>query len=105
MTSRRSVIVPLMLDARDKDSSLRCLAEKTQLLHPGQYVKVTKHLPLALQLDFMAIGDKQGIQIKKKLEKVTVTQGSWGDPKKVRGQSVCNCCVQGFFLSVFCRDI
>ena len=76
------------VDFVDGESTMRCLAEKTQLLHPGQYVKVSKHLPQALQLDFMAIGDKQGNEIKRKLERVLVTEGSWGDPKKVRGDGI-----------------
>ena len=73
------------VDFVDRAATGRCLEEKTQLLHPGQYVKVAKQLPLVLMLDFLAIGDQHGIQIKKKLEKVTVTEGSWGNNVKVKG--------------------
>lgn len=74
------------MDFVSKQATNACLEEKTQLLHPGQYVKLAKQLPLALMLDFLAIGDQHGIQIKKKLEKVTVTEGSWGNNIKVKGK-------------------
>jgi len=56
---------------------------KTHLIHPGQYIKVAKVLPIALLLDLCAIGEQEGLQIQKKLEKVSVTEGSWGNNKKV----------------------
>ena len=63
-----------------------CTADKNQLLYPGQYIRTGSHLPQILTLDFLAISDQQGIAIKKKLEKVTLDQGCWGDSKKVQGE-------------------
>ena len=84
------------MDFVDRPATDLCLDNKTQLIHPGQYVKVVRNLPLPLYLEFMAIGDKQGIQITKKLEKVVVTEGSWGNAKKAMGKlSATLCILQG----------
>jgi len=75
------------VDFVDRPATEMCLANKVQLMppQPGQYCKLTKHLPLPLHLEFLAIGDQHGIQIKKKLEKTAPTEGSWGNPIKIKG--------------------
>lgn len=56
----------------------KALAQKSQLMHPGQYVRVGKILPQALLYDLLAIGDKQGGVITRKLEMAVPEQGVWG---------------------------
>lgn len=65
-------------------SSARALEQKTQLLHPGQFVRVGRTLPQILLFDLMAISDKYGVDIKKRLESHKA-HGSWGDSKYIYG--------------------
>jgi len=66
------------------ESSARAIEIKTQLLHPGQYVRVGRTLPQALLYDLMAISDKYGTEIKKGLESHH-NHGMWGDSKYIYG--------------------
>ena len=72
------------IDFVSHESSVRALEMKTQLLHPGQYVKVGRALPQVLLFDLMAISDRYGTEIKKRLE-LHQAHGTWGDSKYIYG--------------------
>merc|ERR1712173_219987 len=72
------------IDFVSYDSSARALEMKTQLLHPGQYVRIGRTLPQVLLFDLMAISDKYGAEIKKRLESHKA-HGIWGDSKYIYG--------------------
>ena len=66
------------------ESSNRAIEMKTQLLHPGQYIRVGRTLPQILLFDLMAISDKYGAEIKRRLE-AHQAHGTWGDSKHIYG--------------------
>jgi len=72
------------IDFVNYESCNRALETKIQLLHPGQYVRVRKTLPQTLLYDLMAISDKYGNEIKKRLESHQA-HGMWGDSKFIYG--------------------
>ena len=51
----------------------------------GQYVRVGRTLPHILLFDLMAISDKYGAEIKKRLE-AHKAHGTWGDSKYIYGK-------------------
>ena len=54
----------------------------------GQYVRVGRTLPQILLFDLMAISDKYGTEIKKRLE-AHQAHGTWGDSKHIYGKHYC----------------
>ena len=55
------------------------------LIISGQYVRIGRTLPQALLFDLMAISDKYGTEIKKRLESHKA-HGTWGESKYIYGK-------------------
>ena len=53
----------------------------------GQYVRIGRTLPQVLLFDLMAISDKYGAEIKKRLESHKA-HGIWGDSKYIYGKYI-----------------
>lgn len=54
-------------------------------MYLGQYVRVGRTLPQILLFDLMAISDKYGAELKKRLE-AHQAHGTWGDSKHIYGK-------------------
>ncbi|XP_059093976.1 uncharacterized protein LOC131889010 [Tigriopus californicus] len=66
------------VDYLDKHSADRACLNKSQLMYPGQFVRVSRALPQRYLWEFFAIGDTEANAIIKEMEKKIPTEGSWG---------------------------
>ncbi len=74
------------VDYLSPESAERAAQERSQLLYPGQYVRVSKFLPQASLFDLFALGDRQGAELSRRLERAVPEEGSWGGRNPVTGQ-------------------
>lgn len=66
------------VDFVSADSIERAMKQKSQLLHPGQFIKIVRQLPQKLLYDMMSISEKHGVNILRSIERVVPKEGAWG---------------------------
>ena len=72
------------VDFVSPESAAKAERNRTQLLFPGQYVKVSKILPQQYLYELLAIGDTRGMEILAKLDRVIPNEGTWGGKQNRR---------------------
>eukprot|EP00095_Tigriopus_kingsejongensis_P002386 maker-scaffold714_size108203-snap-gene-0.18 protein:Tk02386 transcript:maker-scaffold714_size108203-snap-gene-0.18-mRNA-1 annotation:"heterogeneous nuclear ribonucleoprotein a1-like 3-like isoform 1" len=66
------------VDFLNQESVDRAISNKSQLMYPGQFVRVSKFLPTRYLMELLAIGDDEGHRIIQHLDKKVPEAGSWG---------------------------
>ncbi|CAB4068845.1 unnamed protein product [Lepeophtheirus salmonis] len=67
------------VDYVDSAAVDRTMENRSQLIYPGQFVRVTKYLPAHLLLNMSAIGDKDAQSVLRSLEPIIPESGIWGE--------------------------